>query len=276
MFTVKFWLVVLTQMNISTSLSVLRGGCISIEPILKLFVYLDSWLNACVAIERAVNVTKGVNFDKEKSKRIARWIIIILPFCIMVSIIHEPLYRELFVYNTEKVNIIRNETEEAQTYENEVYGNVTYEIRTERYAWCLTRYSRSVQNYNTVILFFHLVVPFLVNLFSALIIIFRVARQRSTVQTKQTYREHILEQLSDHKHLAISPIILLVLALPRLIISLLSGCVKVSSNPWLYLLGYFISFIPSMLVFIVFVLPSEMYRKTFKESLQSCRRHTHQ
>ncbi|CAF4264672.1 unnamed protein product, partial [Adineta steineri] len=48
MFIIKFWFVVLTHINVSTSLSVLRGGCASIEPILKLFLYLDGWLNACV------------------------------------------------------------------------------------------------------------------------------------------------------------------------------------------------------------------------------------
>ncbi|CAF1457981.1 unnamed protein product, partial [Adineta steineri] len=59
MFIIKFWFVVLTHINVSTSLSVLRGGCASIEPILKLFLYLDGWLNACVAIERAVLLFKG-------------------------------------------------------------------------------------------------------------------------------------------------------------------------------------------------------------------------
>ncbi|CAF3485788.1 unnamed protein product [Adineta steineri] len=59
MFIIKFWFVVLTHINVSTSLSVLRGGCASIEPILKLFLYLDGWLNACVAIERAALIFKG-------------------------------------------------------------------------------------------------------------------------------------------------------------------------------------------------------------------------
>jgi hypothetical protein len=161
-FTVKFWFVLLTQMNVSTSLSVLRGGCVSIEPVLKLFVYLDSWLNACVAIERAVNVAQGVNFKKEKSKRIARWIIIILPFCIMGTIIHEPLYRELFVYNPQKLNKDANKIAEIEISRNE----------TENFVWCMTHYSRTIQDYNTAILFFHLVAPFVVNLFSALFIIF--------------------------------------------------------------------------------------------------------
>ncbi|CAF4031073.1 unnamed protein product, partial [Adineta steineri] len=59
MFIIKFWFVVLTQINVSTSLSVLRGGCVSIESILKLFLYFDGWLNACVAVERAVLILKG-------------------------------------------------------------------------------------------------------------------------------------------------------------------------------------------------------------------------
>ena len=212
---------------------------------------MDAWLNACVAVERAVNVSKGVKFDKEKSKRFARWIIIILPFCIMGSIIHEPLYRKLIEGNSGK-------------------------DKTERHMWCLTFYSRSVQEYNTAILFVHLVGPFIANLFSALLIIFGSARQRSVARIRQSYKEHVLEQLSEHKQLVISPLILLVLALPRLIISLLSGCVNASQYPWLFLCGYFISFTPSMLVFVVFVLPSELYRKKLQESLRSWRRPIHQ
>ncbi|CAF4173405.1 unnamed protein product, partial [Adineta steineri] len=99
MFTVKFWFVVLTQMDLSIRLSVVRGGCVSIEPLLKLCLYLDAWLNACVAIDRAILVFKGIKFNKQKSQHIARWIILILPFCIMSSIIHEPIYRELYEYS---------------------------------------------------------------------------------------------------------------------------------------------------------------------------------
>ncbi|CAF0960419.1 unnamed protein product [Adineta steineri] len=98
MFIIKFWFVVLTHINVSTSLSVLRGGCASIEPILKLFLYLDGWLNACVAVERATLIFKGVNFDKKKSKFIARQTILILPFCIFGTLIHELAFRRLFVY----------------------------------------------------------------------------------------------------------------------------------------------------------------------------------
>ncbi len=273
MFTVKFWYVILTQMNLSVSLSVLRGGCVSIEPLLKFFIYLDSWLNACVAVERTINVSKGISFDKEKSRRIARWILVILPFCIMGTIIHEPVRRDLFEYQTEqyKPNENKNGTNKSEEYERWTNKSEEYEKRTnesgeyvpETHVWCITHYSSSVQNYNTAVLFFHLVGPFIANLFSALFIIFGVARQRSVVQTKQTYRQHVLQQLSEHKQLIISPVILLILASPRLIISLLSGCLDVSDNSWLYVSAYFISFTPSMLIFVVFVLPSELYKKKF-------------
>ncbi|CAF0721336.1 unnamed protein product [Adineta steineri] len=253
MFTINFWFILLTQMNSSINLSVRRGGCISIEPLLKLFLYFDTWLNACVAIERAINVYQGIQFNKEKSKRLARWVIFILPFCITATIIHEPLHHNIFEYPVK----------EKMGYETKII---------EIHRWCTINYSRVVQDYNTAILFIHLIGPFIANLFSALFIILGTARQRSLAQTSQNYIAHIRAQLREHKQLVISPAILLILSTPRLIISLLSGCVKVSDKPWLYLCAYFISFTPSILVFIVFVVPSEMYRKTLKESLRTWQR----
>jgi len=50
-FTVKFWFLVLTHMKVSMNFSVMLAGCKLIEPILKMFLYLDTWFNACVAIE---------------------------------------------------------------------------------------------------------------------------------------------------------------------------------------------------------------------------------
>ncbi|CAF1210464.1 unnamed protein product [Adineta steineri] len=248
MFTINFWFILLTQMNSSVH----RGGCKSIEPLLKLFLYFDTWLNACVAIERATHVYQGVNFNKERSKRFARWIIFILPFCISATIIHEPLHRNVFEYQ------VKDDREKTKI------------IQIRR--WCVSNYSRTVQDYNTVILFIHLIGPFIANLFSALFIIFGTARRRSAAQTNQNYMAHIREQFREHKRLVISPAILLILAMPRLIISLLSGCVKVSDKPWLYLCAYFISFTPSILVFVVFVVPSELYLKTLKESLKTWQR----
>ncbi|CAF1461593.1 unnamed protein product [Adineta ricciae] len=262
MFAIKFWFVVITQTNVSIDLSVLQGGCKSIETLLKLFFYWDAWLNACIAVERAVNVYKGVSFDKEKSKRFARWIIFILPNCISATVIHEPLYRHMFSYEDKEERFI------DPWYKVPLDVNV---ISTD--TWCTTSYSQSIENYNTVILFIHLLGPFIANFCCALFIIIRSARRRAEVQKQQSYRKHVREQWKEHKHLVISPMILLLLSTPRLIISLLSGCVNVTNHLWLYLCAYFISFLPSVLFFILFVIPSDLYRKTFKESFfRLCRR----
>ncbi|CAF0713756.1 unnamed protein product [Adineta steineri] len=259
MFIIKFWFVVLTRINVSTSLSVLRGGCASIELILKLFLYLDGWLNACVAIERAVYIFKGVKFDKKKSKCVARRTILILPFFIFCTLIHELVFRRLFEYKTARDTIDTSKTNEETI---------------KQYVSCITRYSPSVQVYNIAVLFFHLVGPFIINLFSALFIIFGGARQRSVVQNNQSFKEHIQEQFTEHKQLIISPMILLILSIPRLIISLLSDYMETSENMWLYLGSYFISFTPSMLIFLIFVFPSELYMKAFKQSFNRIRRRT--
>jgi hypothetical protein len=231
---------------------------------------VDTWLNGCVAVERAVSVFKGVLFNQKKSKRMVHLVIIILPIFVMGTIIHEPFHRDLFEYKTEEYKLTEYEISTNLSMQN---GSKEYEI--ENHILCVTRYSGPMQVYNTFILFFHLVVPFVANLFSASYIIFGSARRRSKAQTKQTYREHLLEQLTEHKQLIISSIILLILALPRLILSLVSGCVNASENPWLYLCSYFISFLPSMLNFVVFVPPSELYKKKFKEALQHWRRQFH-
>ena len=267
MFTIKFWFVILIQLHSTVRSSILRTDCAFIGPVLKLCLYLDGWLNACVAIERTVNVSKGVNFDKKMSRHAARRIILILPIFIMFSIVHEPIHHQLFEYTNPVYNPIN--------ISNNLTMNIS--IKNEYNVLCVIRYSRSVQTYNTITLFIHLVIPFLANLFSALFIIFVTARRRSTAQTnKKSFKQHVVDQMREHKQLLISPLILLLLATPRLIISLVSGCVDPSENTWLYLCGYLISFTPPMLVFTVFVLPSELYRKTFKDSITRCRQQIHQ
>ena len=247
LFTAKFWFLVITQINQSIARLTLESGCRFLEPALKVASYFDSWLNACVAIERVITMWKGIHFNKIKSEAIARWIIRCLPLLIALSIIHEPLHRHLF------------DDDEGKRI------------------WCVTSYSDRIQDYDTTILFFHFLVPFLCNLLSALSIIFMATHRRATILRKQSYARQLYEELTRHAHILISPLLLVILSLPRLIISLLPQCLKAYANPWLYLSGYFISFAPSVTVFMVFVLPSELYRNQCKHTVttpsQIIRRH---
>jgi uncharacterized membrane protein len=133
--------------------------------------------------------------------------------------------------------------------------------------WCVINYSNSFALLNSIVLVFHFLVPFIINIISAVLIIIITARQRSTVQKKLTRAEYLRNQFQQHKNLLISPCILVILALSRLIMSFLSGCMSSTRDSCFFLFGYFISFIPPILTFFVFVLPSKTYKKEFLLSI---------
>ncbi|CAF4247052.1 unnamed protein product [Rotaria sp. Silwood2] len=95
-----------------------------------------------------------------------------------------------------------------------------------------------------------------------------MARSRSQAQTRTPFIEHLRQQFHQHKNHIFVSCALVLLALPRLIMSFISGCMQSSRNPWLYLFGYLISFIPSMITFIVFILPSKKYKDELTTMIQ--------
>jgi hypothetical protein len=119
-----------------------------------------------------------------------------------------------------------------------------------------------------VLLNIHLLIPFIINFFSAVCIIKSIAHSRSIVRPEQSIQQHLKIQIQHHRRLLYAPCILILLSLPRLIISFINGCMRSSRESWLYLIGYFIAFIPSMLTFIVFILPSRNYKKEFDMMIQ--------
>ncbi|CAF4122090.1 unnamed protein product [Adineta steineri] len=204
------------------------------------YLLQNNWLNAFVAIERGYSVFIGVSFNKNKSKYLANRIIILLFILIFLSIIHEPIYRDL------------------------------YDDYEENRIWCVTHYSKFIQTYNSTIIFIHFLIPVLINFFSAVFIIIMTARQRNTSNSKLTFYQQLIKQLKEHKPILISSILVVILSLPSLIISLLTTYIKSSRNPMLSLISYFISFLPSILMLFIFVLTLDLYFKQFKESIQSC------
>ena len=95
-----------------------------------------------------------------------------------------------------------------------------------------------------------------------MILLFISTKYRTKVDKKRSYLTHLRHQLQLLKYSIISPIVLILLATPRIILAFTLQCMKSAREPvGLFLLGYFISFIPSMVTFIVFILPSQFYRK---------------
>jgi hypothetical protein len=235
-FALKFWILIIAQMTYLTNRLFLKSQCISIDFLLQICLNLNQWLNACVAVERAVTTMKGTKFSKEKSKQMAKYILLGLIILNISTTIHDPIHRRL----------IEDDDDD-----------------NEKRIWCFVTYPSELQTFNTVMNIFHFLTPFIINLISAPIIIIVTARQKITVQKNQTYRKILKEQIQHHRHLLITPSVLVILAVPRLILYFVSSCMKSINDPWLFLTGYFISFIPSMLTFVVFVVPSKTYKQQF-------------
>ena len=110
--------------------------------------------------------------------------------------------------------------------------------------WCFTNYSSSFIIYYC---------------FSFIV----AARMRFKPEAKQSFKQHFKLQLEQHKHLLIASVTLILLGLPRLIISFISRCMRSPHEPCLYLIDYSLLFIPTMSTFFVFILPSTIYKKEF-------------
>ncbi|CAF1074452.1 unnamed protein product [Adineta steineri] len=234
--TIKFFHLLLSQMEIIQNRSLLLFNCITNDVALKVLLALNEWLFACVAIERCINVIQGVNFNKGKSKRVAKWVIPSLFLIIILSYIHDPIYREL----------IDDQDED------------------EHRVWCFVQYSSSMNIYNSSMTLIHFFGPLLTNLISVFLTVKYMVRNRSTLESTTSFRQ----QLSQNKRLLFPPGMIVLLGTPRLIITFMNRCMKTMRDPWLYLFGYFISFIPSILIFFTFILPSENYKKQFQTAIQ--------
>ena len=78
LFTFKFWFLIYSFKHFTGQKIIIFLNCFIIEPLLKVLLYIDNWLNGCVAGERAFAVFKGISFDKNRSKQMAKWVIILV------------------------------------------------------------------------------------------------------------------------------------------------------------------------------------------------------
>ncbi|CAF5151572.1 unnamed protein product, partial [Rotaria magnacalcarata] len=96
LFSLKFWLLIYSYRDVFGKRIILFSNCMIIEPLLKLLLYIDNWLNGCVASERAFSVFKGISFSKNKSRTMAKWIISIVVIINIILICPQIFYLNLF------------------------------------------------------------------------------------------------------------------------------------------------------------------------------------
>ncbi|CAF0817434.1 unnamed protein product [Adineta steineri] len=238
-FTIKYFQLIIFQMKSITNTSFIHFSCILTDVLLKILLSFGDWLYACVAMERTLAATQGIHFNQSKSKYIAKYVMPILLLLISISYIHDPISRRTID-----------------------------DIDDEQRTWCILEYSTNIKKYDKFINIFHVLIPFIINILSAICITIQVFRIRVKTKKKSAYKKILFAQIKQNKHLLISSCILILLSIPRLIISFLSGCMDSIRNPWLYLIGYYISFIPPLLIIILFILPSKTYKQEFMSIIE--------
>ena len=249
-FQLKFILLLLTQMTILSDGLFMKIQCHSLDYLIQVCLCLDQWLNACVAIERVITTKQGAKFKKEKSRNIAIRIILLVVVITMASLAHDPYFRLVFIDDSD--------------------SDDDNEFQVKR-IWCIVRYSSQFKIYNSFIHTLHFFGPFLCNIISSIILVVTRSRQQETLQKNQSFQAILRKVLQEHKRLLIAPIILVVLALPKLILTYLLECMESESDAWLYLCIYLVAFIPSMLTFVIFILPSKFYKKLFRKTVEKYR-----
>ena len=240
MFSIKFWILIIAQITPITNRIFLQFQCLTVDILLRIFLSSDQWVNAFVAIEQAITVVQGVNFNQKKSKQLAKYLILVILLFTIGTAIHEPFHRHLIDEGDEDDSRI----------------------------WCIVTYSDGFQVYDSIINIFHFFVPFIINLGSAIFIIIKTIRQQTVSQNPHTYRRQIREIFQQQKHVILSPLLLVILSSPSIIIYLVSNCLKSAADSEIFLAGYFMSFSPSILTFFLFILPSKLYKEEFFQILE--------
>ena len=247
-FALKFCFLLLIQMEIVTNDKFLHIQCQSIDFLLRICLQMDQWLNAWIALERVTTAIQGIRFNKKQSRKVAKFIAIALSLIIIGTSIHDPIYRDIIDET--------NEGEDKQKYRK----------------WCIVRYKASLQIYDYIIHTIHFFGPFFINIISSIILILKKTHRELNMHPNRTYKEVFRDQIHQHKHLLIAPLVLILLAIPRLILIYISKCIVSNDDTWLFLTGYLISFVPSMMSFLVFVMPSKFYKKEFGKSVDQYRK----
>jgi hypothetical protein len=142
----------------------------------------------------------------------------------------------------------------------------------EERSWCVVKYTPWLRIYSTTLIFFHYFAPFFINIFSPIFVIIITSLQRSRIQIDRSFWIHLKLKITEQRHILMSPVIIVCLTLPNLIISMILDCKKSSRLLSFYLIGYYLSFCPAAFVFMIFVLPAPLYKGQFNQLIARTRR----
>ena len=213
---------------------------------------MSYWLMGMVAIER-VYVTWYLKGTWLKSPRIAKCIIATIIIGISACDVHELIYYQSI--EDPKSSDMNNST------------------------LCVTSYPSGVATYNQVNIILNYIMPFLINFLSTIILIILITRKRVTATAKKedhssskrnvrmTFGVYI-DLWIKNKDLILAPLATMVpqlFSLPQFILSFSLSCqeFKIGWQRYLLIISYFITYLPQVLSYKLYISPSSFYKEEF-------------
>ncbi len=121
--------------------------------------------------------------------------------------------------------------------------------------------------YRLTTILINLIIPCFIQLLATIFLLHKSTRLKQNLAKKQE-RNNYLKYFKKQLPLYGSPFALIALSMIRLIFSLTLACITRPEEKYIYLMAYFISFIPWMGTFLIFVLPAKIYRDEFNNVLK--------
>ena len=220
-------------------------SCKIVSYLLSVFTRITYWLTSFVAMERLCLVLFPTAPTMKNLRRVFALIVAVIIFVFGMHI-HEMIYYRTIIDHS--------------------YTSTDITL-------CVTNYSQSsLSTYSRVNILIHYFIPFLIQIISVTILIIQIACSRARTRSENNHQSFInlfRTQFKTHKEQYITPIIIVLSSLPEIILSFSYACtgLKQSWQRYTLLAAYFLSYLPQLLGFILYVLPSTTYSEEFRQTL---------
>ena len=220
------------RLAISTTIDL--ALCRSLPLLMSVFNYISIWLMTSVTIERALAGSFPTRFAYLRTQKSAVIITIII-----VVVTGASIYPHMDQYKLVKHT-----------------GSL--------YSWCINEIKEERAFLIRLTTLFHQIAPFVINLFAGMTIIVAISRSKSVLHHKKK-RVAFMQQIRERMNLLVGPTVCFITQLPQLVVIFIDACIY-DQKPWfisLTLLTYYLSFVPQISLFLMYVIPSPLFKQVF-------------
>jgi hypothetical protein len=248
----RFIYMIIVQIYIIEDDLFIKISCKFLEYSLRLIPSLFDWLTVCISIERTYTIIKDIHFTKVlalKTLKISRWIILSIFLLNILTTLHRPFYLILI-------------DDDATSLNNRKPGH----------PWCILDFESTSWNiYEKFINIIHLVLPLILNLLSIILFLLRKIKSELTTTIREAKSSKFVilkEQLLKYKPVLIGTMIIIILEIPRFVLTFALACIEQTWQKYVYLTGYLISFLPLTGILFIYIIPSPKYKEQLRKIMK--------